>query len=116
MRERERGRGRAHLFFFSLDVSSRQKTHSFFLVFFPHKKTTGAPLARSAVDVVLCGRSDRSASRFFDGRVAQLALFDEALSPAAVEALWKSAGGKTSGPPRAGTSASSGVAAEAMML
>lgn len=73
----------------------------------------GAPLARSAVDVVLCGRSDRSASRFFDGRVAQLALFDEALAPAAVEALWKAAGGKKTGPPRAGTSASSGVAAEA---
>lgn len=73
----------------------------------------GAPLARSAVDVVLCGRSDRSASRFFDGRVAQLALFDEALSPAAVEALWKAAGGKKTGPPRAGTSASAGVAAEA---
>lgn len=77
------------------------------------KKNAGAPLARSAVDIVLCGRSDRSASRFFDGRVAQLALFDEALSPAAVEALWRAAGGKRTPPPRAGTSASSGVAAEA---
>lgn len=76
-------------------------------------KKIGAPLARSAVDVVLCGRSDRSASRFFDGRVAQLALFDEPLSPAAVGALWRAVGGKKTAPPRAGTSASAGVAAEA---
>jgi hypothetical protein len=30
-------------------------------------------------NIVLCGRSDAQTSRFFDGRVAQLALFDTSL-------------------------------------
>ncbi len=31
-------------------------------------------------DIVLCGRADRAPGRTFDGKIAQLAFFDDALS------------------------------------
>ena len=71
----------------------------------------GAPLA-PAVDIVLCGRSDASATRFFDGRISQLALFDVPLTPNAVAALYRAgAGGRD--PPRGASSAAAGDAAAA---
>jgi len=70
----------------------------------------GAPLNLGS-DIVLCGRSDASTARFFDGRVSQLSLFDKALDPAAVGALYTAVTGRA--PPRAGTSGGLGAANEA---
>ncbi|KAK9797358.1 hypothetical protein WJX73_002152 [Symbiochloris irregularis] len=60
--------------------------------------TTNAPLSVADVGqpiyaggtMVLCGRSDYGASRFFDGRVAQLSIYDYALSNTTIGALYKS--------------------------
>jgi hypothetical protein len=71
----------------------------------------GAPVAQ-AMDIVLCGRSDAAASRFFDGRVSQLALFDSPLTPPAVAALYRAGSGGRE-PMRGASSAAAGGAAAA---
>jgi hypothetical protein len=73
----------------------------------------GAPLNIGS-DIVLCGRSDSATARFFDGRVAQLSLFDTGLGPEGVEALYRAVAGRA--PPRAGSSAGVGAAEEATRL
>lgn len=44
-------------------------------------------------ELVLCQRSDLTASRQFQGRIAQVALYNESLSPGQVEALYESVAG-----------------------
>ena len=53
-------------------------------------------------DIVLCGRSDLAADRFFDGRITQFAIFDNALTSAAVRPWplpWSSVSTADSGVP-----------------
>ena len=38
----------------------------------------------NVTELVLCGRSDLRAQRFFDGRIAHLAVYDEAINSATV--------------------------------
>ena len=46
-------------------------------------RTGGDPIV-NVTELVLCGRSDLGAQRFFDGRIAHLAVYDEAINSATV--------------------------------
>lgn len=49
----------------------------------------GKPIAVDG-NLVLCGRADLGADRFFDGRIAQLSVFDSALTQQAVRFVTRS--------------------------
>ena len=53
-------------------------------IFMARTKRTGGEPILNVTELVLCGRSDLGAQRFFDGRIAHLAVYDVAINSATV--------------------------------